>query len=51
MARSTILCATLLALVCCASAQIQICDSKKAPGSPWNTLLTKNVYEGGVASE
>jgi hypothetical protein len=34
-----------------AAAQLKICDDKKAPSAPWNTLLTKNVYDSGTSSK
>lgn len=43
--RAVLAVAVLALLFSFVNAQLQICDNKKAPGAPWNTLLTQNVYD------
>lgn len=53
MARAFLSLAGVAVCICLATAQLQICDPKKAPGEPWNTLLTSNQYDASsnAASE
>lgn len=51
MARALLVVAAMALFIGLAAAQLKICDDKKAPSAPWNTLLTKNVYEGGSSSK
>lgn len=53
MARAFLSLAVVAVCIGLSTAQLQICDPKKAPGEPWNTLLTRNAYDASsnTASE
>lgn len=48
MARALLSLAVVAVCIGLATAQLQICDPKKAPGEPWNTLLTKNTWDASA---
>lgn len=46
--RAVLVVVSLACLLGLTAATAQICDASKAPGSPWNTLLTGNTYDAST---